>query len=66
MQWDPFYQLRADLPTPVEAIALFERITNKYPPMKSPTDSVTDQAMGLNGAGVHVHAEEDRGAEQQI
>lgn len=48
--WDPFWQLRQDLPTPDEALALWRKITSKYPRMRSPSDSETDQSAGMVAA----------------
>jgi hypothetical protein len=48
--WDPHYALKLDLPSADQALALFKKITSKYPRMRSPSDSETDQAMGLVAA----------------
>jgi hypothetical protein len=48
--WDLNYALKCDLPSADQALALFKKITSKYPQMKSWSDSETDQAMGLVAA----------------
>ena len=48
--WDPNFSLKRDLPDPVQALALWRKITSKYPRMISPSDSGVDQAMGLVAA----------------
>jgi hypothetical protein len=50
MQWDPNYLLKRDLPNAEQGLALFKKIVAKYPRMRSPSDSETDQAMGLVAA----------------
>jgi hypothetical protein len=49
-QWDPHYALKLDLPNADEALAIWRKITAKYPRMVSPSDRAEDQAAGMVAA----------------
>jgi hypothetical protein len=48
--WDPNFSLKLDLPDAEQALALWKKITSKYPRMISPSDSQVDQAAGMVAA----------------
>jgi hypothetical protein len=54
--WDPHWALRKALPTPDEAVALFEKITNKFPRMKSASDAISDGAAGMVAAMAYCYS----------